>query len=55
MEGIGSLYYDSGKPAYEGEWKNDQFFGKGKLYNEVPKPLFEMFDYCNFDEIDEHW
>ena len=33
MEGIGSLYYDSGKPAYEGEWKNDQFHGKGKLYN----------------------
>jgi hypothetical protein len=36
MEGFGKLYYQSGKLAYEGEWKKDQFMGKGILYNEVP-------------------
>lgn len=33
MEGYGKLYYQSGKLAYEGEWKADQFTGKGILYN----------------------
>lgn len=33
MEGFGKLYYQSGKLAYEGMWKNDQFYGKGVLYN----------------------
>jgi hypothetical protein len=33
MNGFGKLYYQSDKLAYEGEWLNDQFHGKGKLYN----------------------
>ncbi len=52
MEGFGTLYYDSGKVAYKGEWKNDTFYGKGKLYNEEAKPLSTPFDYCCFDEVD---
>lgn len=33
MEGNGRLVYQSQKVAYEGQWKNDQFSGKGILYN----------------------
>lgn len=33
MEGKGTLYYQSGKVAYEGNWIDDKFHGKGKLYN----------------------
>jgi hypothetical protein len=33
MEGLGKLYYQSGQLAYEGMWMNDQFMGKGVLYN----------------------
>jgi hypothetical protein len=33
MNGFGKLYYQSDKLAYEGEWLNDQFHGRGKLYN----------------------
>jgi hypothetical protein len=34
MEGRGALYYQSGKIAYEGEWKEDKLQGFGTLYNE---------------------
>lgn len=33
MDGYGSLYYQSGELAYQGMWKQDQFQGKGRLYN----------------------
>jgi hypothetical protein len=36
MNGKGMLYYQSGALAYDGYWKNDQFDGKGKFYNETP-------------------
>lgn len=55
MSGTGKLYYQSGKLAYEGEWRNDQFMGKGVLYNEVPDILEREFNYTNFDEVDEFW
>lgn len=45
MEGHGSLYYQSGKLAYEGEWMDDQFSGKGILYNEYPEQLSEPYRY----------
>ena len=34
MGGFGVLYYTSGKVAYEGEWKNDAFEGRGAIFNE---------------------
>lgn len=34
MNGFGTLYYPNGKIAYEGEWKMDNFHGKGKVYND---------------------
>lgn len=33
MNGYGKLFYQSGRIAYEGYWQNDQFDGKGTLYN----------------------
>lgn len=33
MEGYGKLYYENGTIAYEGSWKNDEFNGKGRVYN----------------------
>lgn len=32
----GTLYYASGKPAYQGQWVDDKFEGEGVLYNEYP-------------------
>lgn len=55
MNGFGKLYYQSGKLAYEGYWKNDLFEGQGKLYNEKPKKLDDKFDYHNFDGVEEFW
>jgi hypothetical protein len=51
MEGPGQLYYQSNKLAYQGEWKNDQFCGKGTLYNEDPEPLRGPYDFRNFNKI----
>ncbi len=36
MDGYGKLYYPNEKLAYEGEWKNNAFNGKGTVYNEDP-------------------
>ncbi len=55
MEGFGKLYYQSGKLAYEGDWRNDQFMGKGVLFNEIPDVLNRPFNYTNFDEVEEFW
>lgn len=55
MDGFGSLFYQSGTLAYQGMWKSDQFQGKGKLFNESSEKLNSLFDYTNFDEIDEYW
>jgi len=33
MNGYGKLYYQSNTIAYEGDWVDDQFQGRGKLYN----------------------
>ena len=51
MEGFGRLFYQSGKLAYDGTWHNDQFHGKGTLFNEGFEELDGSFDYTNFDDI----
>jgi hypothetical protein len=33
MNGKGMLYYQSGILAYDGQWQDDQFEGRGKLFN----------------------
>ena len=55
MHGKGVLYYAPGHPAYEGEWSRDQFHGKGVLYNEHPEPLEEMYNYEDFNEVEDYW
>jgi hypothetical protein len=36
MYGKGVLYYPNNEIAYDGEWKEDQLWGRGTLYNEEP-------------------
>ena len=36
MHGYGLLFYSSGQLAYEGEWFEDEFHGKGRVYNDKP-------------------
>jgi hypothetical protein len=55
MDGRGKLFYPNKKLAYEGEWKNNTFCGKGKVFNEEPQPLEDSFDYKDFDYLAEHW
>lgn len=55
MQGYGKLYYQSGKIAYEGYWEDDQFSGKGAVYNEIPDEMFEMFDYNDMEEVRGCW
>jgi hypothetical protein len=35
MHGYGKLYYEDGKIAYQGYWKEDQFHGQGTLFNYI--------------------
>lgn len=55
MHGRGVLYYSSGGMAYDGSWENDQFHGFGVLYNEHPVELVDVFDFYDFDNVDEFW
>ena len=51
MDGWGKLFYEGGKLAYEGHWKQDEFHGFGKVYNDNPIPLECGFDFTNFDYL----
>lgn len=59
MDGQGALYYQSGKIAFKGGWRDDKFQGFGTLFNEYPIDLSkeggEGFDYTDFDSIDDYW
>ena len=62
MHGYGVLYYASGKPAYEGQWKGDKFNGRqidnnlrGVLYNEESEILFDSFDFTDFNQLHDYW
>ena len=55
MNGKGILYYSISQIAYDGEWCNDQFNGYGILYNENPLCLDEMYDYRDFNNIQDYW
>jgi antitoxin component YwqK of YwqJK toxin-antitoxin module len=49
MHGFGRLYYPNGKIAYEGGWKNNEFYGKGKVYNYEPVALNSPFNFTDFN------
>ena len=36
-------------------WKEDQFCGKGTLYNDSPKQLIGSFNLISIDNLDENW
>lgn len=55
MNGYGKLFYQSGKLAYDGYWKADQFTGSGVLYNEIPEVLEGNFDYRNMEDVEDYW
>ena len=55
MDGFGKLTYPDGNLAYEGEWKNNAFNGRGKVFNEDPMELSKPFDYHNFDYLQDNW
>ena len=57
MHGKGTLYYSNGKVAYEGDWKEDEFHGVGKVYNEdhLQNVPGGSCDYRDFEKLDEYW
>jgi hypothetical protein len=55
MDGFGKLFYPNEKLAYEGQWRNNAFYGQGSVFNEEPVPIQFSFDYSNFDFLQEHW
>lgn len=55
MNGKGVLYYPNNEIAYDGEWKEDQLWGRGTLYNEEVTLLTTAIDYRNWDYADEFW
>jgi hypothetical protein len=55
MHGKGTLYYPNNSIAYEGDWQEDQLWGKGILYNEEVSPLKKPFNYKDFEAVDEYW
>lgn len=55
MHGQGILYYSNGNIAYEGQWREDEFHGLGKVYNEDQKILTQNYNYRDLSEFDEYW
>ena len=55
MHGQGKLYYSNGALAYEGQWYMDEFHGLGKVYNDNCLITDGMFDYTDFNNLDEQW
>jgi hypothetical protein len=48
MSGFAKLYYQNGDIAYEGSWLDDQFHGKGKIFNDNPVAYLGPFNYADF-------
>ena len=55
MHGFGILYYPTGAVAYEGEWKEDEFDGKGTVYNDQQRLINGTFDFTDFNQLDDEW
>lgn len=55
MNGQGKLYYDNDQLAYDGQWYNDEFHGRGKVFNDNWEPLQHNFDYANFENNMPYW
>jgi hypothetical protein len=55
MHGFGVLTYPNGALAYQGHWTNDEFHGKGVLYNDDPVPIPGMLDPKRLSDVEEVW
>jgi hypothetical protein len=55
MHGFGKLFYPNGKLAYDGEWFEEKFDGKGVIFNEEIAPLNKRFEFKNFDGLANAW
>eukprot|EP01017_Pseudomicrothorax_dubius_P046474 TRINITY_DN8191_c0_g1_i1.p1 TRINITY_DN8191_c0_g1~~TRINITY_DN8191_c0_g1_i1.p1 ORF type:complete len:285 (-),score=67.16 TRINITY_DN8191_c0_g1_i1:94-888(-) len=55
MNGKGRLYYASGRLAYEGDFKNDSFSGKGILYNDQPVEPKGPLNHRDLFACEESW
>ena len=55
MNGFGTLCYPNGKIAYEGEWRMDNFHGKGKVYNDEIVQFQGTYHYEECEDIDQFW
>ena len=53
MNGYGTLYYQENVVAYQGNWANDEFQGKGVLYNDATNTIKGYFDYTDFKKLEE--
>lgn len=55
MDGYAKLYYQNGEIAYEGYWKDDQFHGRGKVFNDSPDEMDGPYDYTDFNNLNSGW
>ena len=57
MDGYGVLYYADHTIAYEGNWKEDKFHGRGILRNEKNSIDFneKLYDLRNLDNLNNFW
>lgn len=55
MNGFGKLYYQNGEIAYEGYWRDDQFHGRGKVFNNTTKYIYSPYNYKDFTELGDCW
>ena len=57
MEGQGVLYYSNGRKAYQGQWLDNQFEGRGELFNDdldhdAPIPSDA---YLDLNKLERQW
>ena len=55
MSGFGKLTYPNGCTAYEGQWLDDEFHGRGILFNADPTDFTGLFDYRDFNNSEGVW
>jgi len=54
-EGPGLLLSKENQEIYRGEFKDDVFEGKGRLYNMKARIIKENFNYIDFSRLGESW
>ena len=56
MNGYGVLFYADGSIAYQGQWKDDYFNGRGVIYNDFVSGMSKGYDYSNLRTLqNDEW